>query len=119
MPLPPSPDNPPSAELSGRAFFWWLASILAVAGSSYALRAAAHPVFGRAEIYFAESARAMLASHGYVTSHYLGQPFFDKPILSYWAIVASFETLGLTRPGPGEVVPGCSPMSEAEFFAWG
>ena len=44
-----------------------------------------------------ESARAMLASHRYVTPHYLGQPFFDKPILSYWAIVASFETLGLTH----------------------
>src|SRR3990172_357831 len=97
MHAPPSPDNPPSAELSGRAFIGWLAAILGVAGASYALVAAAHPVFGRAEIYFAESARAMLASHSYVTPHYLGQPFFDKPILSYWAIVASFETLGLTH----------------------
>ena len=97
MPVPPSPDNPPSAELSVRAFLAWLAAILGVAGVSYALVAAAHPVFGRAEIYFAESARAMLASHSYVTPHYLGQPFFDKPILSYWAIVASFQTLGLTH----------------------
>ena len=97
MHAPPSPDNPPIAELSGHAFFGWLAAILGVAGASYALVAAAHPVFGRAEIYFAEGAQAMLASHSYVTPHYLGQPFFDKPILSYWAIVASFETLGLTH----------------------
>lgn len=97
MHLPPSPGHPPSTELSGRAFFWWLAAILGLAGSSYALLAAAHPVFGRAEIYFAEGARAMLVSASYVTPHYLGQPFFDKPILSYWAIVASFETLGLTH----------------------
>ena len=97
MPAPPSPDNPPSTELSGRAFFWRLVAILGLAGSSYGLMAAAHPVFGRAEIYFAESARAMLASASYVTPYYLGQPFFDKPILSYWAIVASFETLGLTH----------------------
>jgi 4-amino-4-deoxy-L-arabinose transferase-like glycosyltransferase len=59
--------------------------------------AASHPAFGRAEIYFAESARAMLASHSYVTPHYLGQPFFDKPILSYWAIAASFQAFGLTH----------------------
>ena len=92
-----SPHIPRGVEAPGRAFFVWLAAILGVAGTCYALVAAAHPVFGRAEIYFAESARAMLASDSYITPRYLGQPFFDKPILSYWAIVASFDVFGLTH----------------------
>jgi 4-amino-4-deoxy-L-arabinose transferase-like glycosyltransferase len=85
------------AELTAGAFIAWLAAVLGIAGTCYALVAAAHPVFGRAEIYFAESARVMLTMHRYVTPYYLGQAFFDKPILSYWAIVAGFEALGLTH----------------------
>jgi 4-amino-4-deoxy-L-arabinose transferase-like glycosyltransferase len=94
---PSNPDSLQGAEPSDAASIWWLAAILGAAGGSYALVAAAHPVFGRAEVYFAESARAMIASHRYVTPRYLGQPFFDKPILSYWAIVASFQAFGVTH----------------------
>jgi len=91
------PETSRVADLTGSGFVARLAAVLGVAGSCYALVAASHPVFGRAEVYFAECAREMLASHRYVTPYYLGQAFFDKPILSYWAIVASFEAFGLTH----------------------
>lgn len=56
-----------------------------------------NPILERAEIYFAESAREMLAAGQYVTPHYLGHAFFDKPILAYWAVAASFRVLGVSR----------------------
>lgn len=97
MDAPRKLESPRIEKLTNGAFVAWMAGVLGIAGTCYALVAAAHPVFGRAEIYFAQAAQMMLATHRYVTPYYLGQAFFDKPILSYWAIVAGFEALGLTH----------------------
>ncbi len=88
----------PSTQSSLEARFWlWLAAILAAAGAAYAYLAAVDPIFQRAEDYFAESAREMLARGGFVTPILYGKPFFDKPILTYWAIEASFAAFGPTH----------------------
>jgi 4-amino-4-deoxy-L-arabinose transferase-like glycosyltransferase len=52
--------------------------------------------FRRAEIYFADAARAMVEGGDWVIPHFRGQPFFDKPPLSYWAVGASFKLFGFS-----------------------
>jgi 4-amino-4-deoxy-L-arabinose transferase-like glycosyltransferase len=83
--------------LSGRGFRLRLGLLLGAAASCYVALAAASPIFHRAEVYFAESAREMLATGRIITPFYLNQPFFDKPILTYWAILASFRMLGTSH----------------------
>jgi 4-amino-4-deoxy-L-arabinose transferase-like glycosyltransferase len=50
--------------------------------------------FSRAEVFFADCARAMIESNNLVTPVYREHPFFDKPILTYWLIVAMFKNFG-------------------------
>src|SRR6266850_1355875 len=50
----------------------------------------------RAEIYFLDGARSMVERQDYLIPYYRGQPFFDKPALTYWLMAASFQTFGLT-----------------------
>lgn len=48
----------------------------------------------RAEIYFLDAARAMVESGNWLVPHYRGQPFYDKPPLTYWLLAASFSAFG-------------------------
>ena len=50
----------------------------------------------RAEIYFLDAARGMVESGDWLIPRYEGQPFFDKPILSYWLMAGAMELLGTT-----------------------
>ena len=50
----------------------------------------------RAEIYFLDGARSMVERQDYLIPYYRGQPFFDKPALTYWLMAASFQTFGFT-----------------------
>ena len=53
--------------------------------------------FSRAEVFFSECAREMIVQNNMITPLYHGQPFFDKPILTYWLIIGSFKTLGVSH----------------------
>lgn len=53
--------------------------------------------FSRAEVFFSECAREMIVQRNMVTPLYHGQPFFDKPILTYWLIITSFKALGVSH----------------------
>lgn len=53
--------------------------------------------FSRAEVFFAECAREMIAHHNWVTPLYHNQPFFDKPILVYWFIIGMFNAFGVNH----------------------
>ena len=48
----------------------------------------------RAEIYFVDGARSMVERGDYLFPLYRGEPFFDKPALTYWLIGGSFRLLG-------------------------
>jgi hypothetical protein len=50
----------------------------------------------RAEIYFLDGARNMVERQDYLVPYYRGQPFFDRPALTYWLMAASFQTFGFT-----------------------
>lgn len=53
--------------------------------------------FSRAEVFFAESAREMIANNNLVTPLYHNKPFFDKPILVYWLIISMFKSFGVSH----------------------
>jgi 4-amino-4-deoxy-L-arabinose transferase-like glycosyltransferase len=48
----------------------------------------------RAEIYFLDAARAMVETGDWLIPHYRGEPFYDKPPLTYWLIAVAFTILG-------------------------
>jgi len=52
--------------------------------------------FRRAEIYFADAARAMVERADWVIPYFRGVPFFDKPALTYWLLAASFKIFGFS-----------------------
>jgi 4-amino-4-deoxy-L-arabinose transferase-like glycosyltransferase len=78
-------------------FFVCLFLTLCLAGLTYCSLAVYWPKFSRAEVFFAECAREMLVTQNFVTPLYHKQPFFDKPILVYWLIIAMFKVFGITH----------------------
>lgn len=78
--------------------FWLpLMAIVLVATLMYASFAISWVKFSRAEVFFSECAREMIAQNNMVTPLYHGNPFFDKPIWSYWMIIAMFKTFGVAH----------------------
>ncbi len=64
----------------------------------------AFPLAGPDEPRYAEVAREMLSRHDLITPTLGGQPWFEKPPLLYWMIMASYRAFGVseyvTRLGP-------------------
>jgi 4-amino-4-deoxy-L-arabinose transferase-like glycosyltransferase len=50
-----------------------------------------------------DGARSMVERSDWLVPYYRGEPFFDKPILTYWLIAASFRLFGFT-PAAARVV---------------
>jgi 4-amino-4-deoxy-L-arabinose transferase-like glycosyltransferase len=71
----------------------------------------------RAEIYFLDAARGMVESGDWLIPRYEGQPFFDKPILSYWLMAGAMELLGTTA-GAARLVPVLSAAGLVLATAW-
>ena len=71
--------------------------ILVLAAAAYLSLAYGWPKFSRAEVFFAECVREMFLADNPVTPLYHGTPFFDKPILSYWTIAASYLMFGVSH----------------------
>lgn len=82
----------------GRPALPWGAQValLAAMGLALLLPGLGAPPLERAEVYFVDAARAMVERRDYVVPYYRGEPFFDKPALTYWLMAASFRALGFT-----------------------
>ena len=64
----------------------------------------------RAEIYFLDGARGPWWRRGdWLVPRYRGEPFFDKPPLTYWLMAASFRAFGFT-PGAARLVPALAAL---------
>lgn len=86
-----------SEENDDRGFPFKLTLIVLASAVLYVMLSACWPKFSRAEVFFSECAREMIATSNYVTPLYHGQGFFDKPILCYWFIIGCFKTFGITH----------------------
>lgn len=74
-----------------------LVGVVVLAAAAYLSLAYNWPKFSRAEVFFAECVREMFQSDNMVTPLYHGTPFFDKPILAYWFIAASYKIAGISH----------------------
>jgi 4-amino-4-deoxy-L-arabinose transferase-like glycosyltransferase len=70
-----------------------LGLILALATAAFVIGLSDAPI-ERAEIYFLDAARAMVERSDWLVPYYRGEPFYDKPPLTYWLLAASFQSLG-------------------------
>ena len=71
----------------------------------------------RAEIYFVDAARAMVESGDYLVPRYRGEPFYDKPPLTYWLMAASFRGFGFTLTA-ARLVPVAAALALLWATAW-
>jgi len=71
----------------------------------------------RAEIYFLDAARSMVESGDWLVPRYRGEPFFDKPALTYWLIGAAMEWLGPTAAA-GRAVSSVAALCLLAATAW-
>ena len=49
----------------------------------------------RAEIYFLDGARSMVERADWLVPYYRGEPFFDKPPLTYWLMALAFPYVNI------------------------
>lgn len=71
-----------------------------IAAALFALYFAAlgrYPLMDPDEPVYGQVAKEMAAGRGWLTPHYLGQPWFDKPPLYYWLSATSASLLGPTE----------------------
>src|SRR6059036_132860 len=77
-----------------------LACALSVSLGLYLLyfhRLGALPLQDPDEPVYGQVAKEMAAGEGWLTPHYNGRPWFDKPPLFYWLSAASVRALGPTE----------------------
>jgi 4-amino-4-deoxy-L-arabinose transferase-like glycosyltransferase len=73
--------------------------------------------FRRAEIYFADAARAMVERGDWIIPHFRGVPFFDKPALTYWLLAAGFKLFGFSS-GAARVASATAALLVIAATAW-
>ena len=71
--------------------------VAAIALPLYFVKLGAAPLVDPDEPYYAVPALEMLKSGTWAYTVFHGQPWFDKPILFYWAVLAAFKTFGVTE----------------------
>lgn len=72
----------------------FLAVVILVSGISYFSQLGALGLIGPDEPRYVSIARDMARSGDWVTPRLNGQPWFEKPVLYYWAAAVSFKTFG-------------------------
>ena len=91
--------------------------LLLLASTAVLFPALGQAPFERAEIYFMDGARAMVESGDYLVPRYRGEPFFDKPALTYWLMAASFRVFGFS-PGAARLVPAVAALLVILATVW-
>lgn len=71
----------------------------------------------RAEIYFMDGARAMVETGDWLVPRYEGEPFFDKPALTYWLMAAAFQAGGF-QLAAGRIVSAAAALGSILATAW-
>jgi 4-amino-4-deoxy-L-arabinose transferase-like glycosyltransferase len=71
----------------------------------------------RAEIYFLDGARGMVERGDWLVPYYRGEPFFDKPPLTYWLMAASFRAFGFSA-GAARLVPAFATLGVLLATLW-
>ena len=84
----------PSSSTSARAV---LLAILLAAAAPYLVGLGGSSLWDANEAYYAETPREMVASGDYVNPSFNFQPRFNKPVLPYWVVAASYHVIGVSE----------------------
>jgi len=88
----------PTLMLSSSRFTRVLLLVLLLAAAApYLVGLGASSLWDANESYYSETAREMLASWDYVTPRFNFHPRFNKPVLPYWMVAASYHVLGVSE----------------------
>ena len=94
----------------------WSFLFLAVA-AFYLYGLGAVPLVGPDEPRYAQVAREMLARHDFVTPTLGGLPWFEKPPLLYWMMMASYRVFGVSEFS-ARLGPAICGLLTAVFIYW-
>jgi 4-amino-4-deoxy-L-arabinose transferase-like glycosyltransferase len=64
-----------------------------------------------------DGARAMVETGDWLVPRYQGEPFFDKPALTYWLMAAAFRAFGFSL-GVGRLVSAAAALGSIVAAAW-
>jgi len=84
--------NYSSMKFSGPVWPWFLLAVLAL--SVFLVDLGRMPFIDRDEGEYVTVAREMIERSDYVIPHVNGRPYYEKPPLFFWLVVASFQLLG-------------------------
>jgi len=74
-----------------------LLTVLAAATLPYLIGLGDSTIWDANEAFYAETAREMVESGDYVNPSFNYQPRFNKPVLSYWIVAASYHVFGVSE----------------------
>ncbi len=94
----------------------WKLIFLAIA-AFYLLGLGAFPLVGPDEPRYAEVAREMFARHDLISPMLGGHPWFEKPSLLYWLMIASYRLLGVNEYA-ARLGPALCGLLTAVFIFW-
>jgi 4-amino-4-deoxy-L-arabinose transferase-like glycosyltransferase len=94
----------------------WLLLFLGV-GALYLWGLGLLPLVGPDEPRYAEVAREMLVRHDLITPTLGGMPWFEKPPLLYWMMMAAYRVLGVTEY-EARLGPAFCGLLTAVFIYW-
>jgi len=92
-------------------------ALLLLGGAALLLPGLSWGALERAEIHFMDGARSMLEHGDWLVPYFRGEPFFDKPILTYWLIAASFRAFGFSAEA-ARLVPAAATVAVLGVTVW-
>jgi 4-amino-4-deoxy-L-arabinose transferase-like glycosyltransferase len=101
----------------GRPSFGATVALLVLACAALLLPIGGSGSLDRAEVYFMDAARRMVETGDWLVPHYREQPFFDKPILTYWLIAVAFQVFGST-PEAARLIPAAAALATVLVTVW-